>query len=414
MQASVYKDLIPQQNQALIDVWKLLRRGVKINKFGKDGKPRYRYLFTDVDFKRLFWRSSEKERPSAMAENEDVAGEVERERERRMSVKRSLSPRRPSVGGFFKSDAEREMFFEDVLEVYDTAVTDTLKHAMEKDLVANPDYVISIATASRTLDFEVSDEDFPVLSKGLKIYVDALKRLSEHFAVYNSELDASLPLIDSAEEEAKEKDEAEADLINNRSSVVLGSTAVASSTDIGSPTVASSGASVNEDSKNDRAVISMESRDSDMRRDSDTRTNTRMYSSISAASEYSDPNSVPLPLRSLNPVVVKNLIAQQRQLLVDLWSLLRSGIQILKHTKNTRPHMRYLYCDVDMKKLYWRTNQRDKPSPVAHTDSFEGELEREKERRKSVRTPLRRRSSFGFGRYDADREMFFEDIVEVI
>ena len=79
--------------------------------------------------------------------------------------------------------------------------------------------------------------------------------------------------------------------------------------------------------------------------------NDDFLASMERSSSIEMPLIVPLPLRSLHPSIFKTLITQQRQILIDMWTLLRGGVCILKHNTSGRPRMRYLYCDADLKRL---------------------------------------------------------------
>jgi hypothetical protein len=47
----------------------------------------------------------------------------------------------------------------------------------------------------------------------------------------------------------------------------------------------------------------------------------------------------------------------KKSILVDMWSLLCKGVEIMKHGRSGRPKQRFLYCDLDMTKLFWRANR---------------------------------------------------------
>ena len=235
-----------------------------------------------------------------------------------------------------------------------------------------------------SLDFETDEKDYNLISKGFKTYLHYLRKVDRDRDFLN---------IDSCEEGPPEPE-----------MKVDGADEVPSC----SITPEVKGVSSPDSWKRESVSASQHSSFSE------GRINNRLYSSLSIVSENPDGSNVPLPIRSMHPSVFKLLIAQQRQLLVDLYLLLREGLQILKHNRTGRPKLRFLYCDVDMRKLFWRSSNssKDKPNPMALEENSEGERERDKERRKSLKTPQSRRSSFAFRRTDAEREVFFEDIEE--
>ena len=252
-----------------------------------------------------------------------------------------------------------------------------MKQAKDSDLIMNPDTILSLVGPGKSLDIEVNEKEFNLLCRGFKIYLYYLRKV-------NGTRNFSDP--NDADFVMQESNPAKDATMEDRY-------AAASSMEHKGPS-------------RDNAYSSPQASFSE------GRINNRLYSSLSIASENPDNSNTPLPIRSMHPSVFKLLIAQQRQLLVDLYVLLREGLQILKHSKSGRPKLRFLYCDVDMRKLFWRSSSKGKPNPVALEENSDGEREREKERRKSLRTPQSRRSSFAFRRTDAEREVFFEDIEE--
>lgn len=256
-----------------------------------------------------------------------------------------------------------------------------MRRAKERDAIRNPDTIISLVGPGKSLDFETDEKDYNLISKGFKAYLVYLRKLNKGRGLVN---------VDGSEEGTPESEVKATHSTEEDPQKLI----ISESKDVNSPT------SGRRDSVNCSHHSSF----------SDGRINNRLYSSLSIASEYPDTSNVPLPIRSMHPSVFKLLIAQQRQLLVDLYLLLREGLQILKHNRTGRPKLRFLYCDVDMKKLFWRSSNKDKPNPMALEENSDGERERDKERRKSLKTPQSRRSSFAFRRTDAEREVFFEDI----
>ena len=256
-----------------------------------------------------------------------------------------------------------------------------MRRAKERDAIRNPDTIISLVGPGKSLDFETDEKDYNLLKKGFKLYLLYLRRVNRGKGFMNVE----------SNEEGTPESEVKA---NENTEEMPSALNISDSKDLSSP-VAWRRESVNCSHHSSF---------------SDGRINNRLYSSLSIASENPENANVPLPIRSMHPSVFKLLIAQQRQLLVDLYLLLRAGLQILKHNRTGRPKLRFLYCDVDMRKLFWRSSSKDKPNPMALEENSEGERERDKERRKSLKTPQSRRSSFAFRRTDAEREVFFEDI----
>jgi hypothetical protein len=128
-----------------------------------------------------------------------------------------------------------------------------------------------------------------------------------------------------------------------------------------------------------------------------------------------------MPLKVMNPAVFRILIPDQRDMIVDLWTILRKGILIQKLSKSGS-HQRYLYCDVDMIRLFWRSTEKDRPSEATLADDSDGERERERERdqrssshrRSSITSGFNRRRSSFFGKTDSQRELLFEDIIDVL
>ena len=43
-----------------------------------------------------------------------------------------------------------------------------------------------------------------------------------------------------------------------------------------------------------------------------------------------------------------------------MYNLLSSGVEVLKHGRKGKPKSRYLYCDYDMTKLFWRESRESK------------------------------------------------------
>ena len=127
----------------------------------------------------------------------------------------------------------------------------------------------------------------------------------------------------------------------------------------------------------------------------------------------SDALSAPSPLRSLDPSIFKSLNAQQRQILVDMWKLLRVGVNIRKFNASGRANQRYLFCDVDMKKLYWRITDKSRDNSGVHNDISEDEADLPIERGGRPVPKAPRRTSISFVKTDFERELLFDEIIEV-
>jgi len=123
--------------------------------------------------------------------------------------------------------------------------------------------------------------------------------------------------------------------------------------------------------------------------------------------------------------------------------MLREGVEILKHRRKGKPDVRYLYCDPDMTKMYWRKaiggvkpapedrremgigfNGAPRMSTGSVVDSDDGSIAStaslvpigSKSRRSSIMDNVRRlarRSSVAGGKSDTEREIAFKDISEV-
>lgn len=70
------------------------------------------------------------------------------------------------------------------------------------------------------------------------------------------------------------------------------------------------------------------------------------------------------PIDNLGPGAKDAFTPQQRAIVVEMWTLLSRGIQVLKHAKSGRPHKRYLFCNKLMTKFYWRVNLEDQEESV--------------------------------------------------
>jgi hypothetical protein len=50
-----------------------------------------------------------------------------------------------------------------------------------------------------------------------------------------------------------------------------------------------------------------------------------------------------------------NCIGAQIRSLQEMWRLLRTGVEVLKHGRRGAPKFKTLFCDANMTKLYWRS-----------------------------------------------------------
>ena len=198
--------------------------------------------------------------------------------------------------------------------------------------------LISIKTLSRSLDFEVNQEHNAILSIGLKILVSFLKRVEENSPRNAGEL--TISSSPSAFEESNEEEES-----NSFQSVSSLSPLRDNIYDVSTLTAPIPIVTLRET----RGI------------------NSTLSSSLSGTNEIQQQHSassddfIPMPLRVMERSVFRLLIAQQRQLLVDLYKILRNGIQILKHSRNARPKIRNLFTDVNMNKLFWRSSDKEMP-----------------------------------------------------
>lgn len=106
---------------------------------------------------------------------------------------------------------------------------------------------------------------------------------------------------------------------------------------------------------------------------------------------------LPEPLAaSLGDAGRSELTPQQVQIVYRMFQLLRSGVPVIKHSRTSKPHLRTLYCDKEMKVLFWRQSgdSADADDGVPKKKSLFG-----------------RRSSFT--RMDVEREIAFSDIIAI-
>lgn len=97
------------------------------------------------------------------------------------------------------------------------------------------------------------------------------------------------------------------------------------------------------------------------------------------------------PIVSLGAPAKISLTLQQHLIVIEMWSLLRKGVTILKHGLSGKPRLRFLYCDSTMSTLYWREHSLG-PNPE---------------------TPVWKNRRSSFLKDDNDRRLYFKDIIEV-
>ena len=116
--------------------------------------------------------------------------------------------------------------------------------------------------------------------------------------------------------------------------------------------------------------------------------------------------------RSLGPEVVNVLTSQQMSMVLDMYRILRRGLRILKHTHDTAPHERILYCDADLNILYWL--KPDHPTQTQHSQTSHAHSLSIGEERALVRNSKDpRRYSIVGGKTDEERVMQVHDLLDV-
>lgn len=96
------------------------------------------------------------------------------------------------------------------------------------------------------------------------------------------------------------------------------------------------------------------------------------------------------PFTALGEGAVEQLTPQQQVVILRLYDVLCKGLMISKHASKGRPHTRYLYCNEEMTRLYWRPERVDSADAVL-------------------------RVSLGFaGKQDSDRECRVADIRDIV
>ena len=97
------------------------------------------------------------------------------------------------------------------------------------------------------------------------------------------------------------------------------------------------------------------------------------------------------PILNLGPPARATLTLQQHLIVIEMWTLLRKGVTVLKHGHSGKPRLRYLYCDTPMTTLFWREHSLG-PNPD---------------------TPKWNKRRSSFLKDDNDRKLNFKDIVEI-
>ena len=97
------------------------------------------------------------------------------------------------------------------------------------------------------------------------------------------------------------------------------------------------------------------------------------------------------PILNLGPPARATLTLQQHLIVIEMWTLLRKGVIVLKHGLSGKPRLRYLYCDTPMTTLFWREHSLG-PNPE---------------------TPIWKTRRSSFLKDDNDRKLNFKDILEV-
>lgn len=142
-------------------MWSMLRNGVAMLKHGRNGKPKFKALFCDVNMTKLYWRS-----PGSKADPDQDDSDVEVDtlypgsivpKNRYHMPKDTKHNRRTAT--FTKTDADRVILFREILEVRDDCSTEVMKRSMGKNYLSNngTHNVISIVMDDRTLDFEIDE-----------------------------------------------------------------------------------------------------------------------------------------------------------------------------------------------------------------------------------------------------------------
>lgn len=94
-----------------------------------------------------------------------------------------------------------------------------------------------------------------------------------------------------------------------------------------------------------------------------------------------------------------------------MWSLLRAGVEVLKHGRSGKPKFKTLLCDLRMTKLYWR-GPGARPDP--DLDESDGDAAEPEHIVTSPHAKQNRRASYAnVVRTNADRVILIREIVEV-
>jgi hypothetical protein len=68
--------------------------------------------------------------------------------------------------------------------------------------------------------------------------------------------------------------------------------------------------------------------------------------------------SFPPPLGRLFSEGADSFTRQQKKIIVDMYELLRNGVDAIKHGRGGKSHQRFLYCDESLTTIFWRAAVR--------------------------------------------------------
>eukprot|EP01034_Spumella_vulgaris_P022726 gene22726-28882_t len=184
--SSVHDCLNRQQLQTIKTMWSLLRAGVEILKHGRSGKPKFKTLLCDVDMTKLYWREPGS-RPDPDQDESDIEVDslypgsiVPRSGSHgALHAASGAAPKkskRSSGGGrrssILKSNSERVIHFNEIIQVYDDCSSEVFKRSLVKQYVTGNTCTISVVLADeRSLDFEIKEETWGPLYRALQILV---------------------------------------------------------------------------------------------------------------------------------------------------------------------------------------------------------------------------------------------------
>lgn len=124
------------------------------------------------------------------------------------------------------------------------------------------------------------------------------------------------------------------------------------------------------------------------------------------------------PLGRLGPVARDNFTPQQKVIVNDMYKILISGVEVMKYGRSGGPKKRFLFCDGDMTKLFWRATTVAQ-NPRASLDSIDtasmsasGWNEKADSSVATKLGPTKKRF-FDISKKDSDREIFIKEILQV-